>query len=468
MITALFQIAKNTFRESLREPIFLLLLFTALCMIGLFPIFTMFVFRAQEKLVMDSSMATMMVMGWALAILISSYAVSREIDNGTVLLLLSKPVQRPVFIIAKIIGILGAITIFCFVTGLAGMISLRVAADQFRLDLYVMSVYFGGIVLAFIIGGIYNYITRASFPMATILAILVIMPLVAIFAHFLPYEGERIGLSFKLVPALILIYYSVLAMGCMATALSTRLNLVSNLLVCCVIFLLGLMSDYISGRKAWESWMDTPPQSKQALWYSSYTFASTELANVGKWSPPQKIDVGEAMVIWSDNDIPDTLPKGLGKTPEAVWNDNETWKNDIKDLQKPACYMAIYNVDTQDWEKHLISNERTSLKKNAKGMDASYTSYAFRRSMNTPRIPKGGTWYNPIPDPGSRIATITYVVVPNWQLFWMADALANNLAIPGEYLALGTAYAAIIITMMIIVAVLLFWNREVGKQMLTS
>ena len=54
MFTSLFQIAKNTFRESLREPIYLLITLVAICLIGLFPIFSLFVFNAQEKLVVDS------------------------------------------------------------------------------------------------------------------------------------------------------------------------------------------------------------------------------------------------------------------------------------------------------------------------------------------------------------------------------------------------------------------------------
>ena len=92
MFTSLYQIARNTFRESLREPIFLLVLLSALVLIGFYPVLTLFVFFAQEKLVVDSSIATMMVFGWGLAIMIASYAISREIDNGMALLLLSKPV----------------------------------------------------------------------------------------------------------------------------------------------------------------------------------------------------------------------------------------------------------------------------------------------------------------------------------------------------------------------------------------
>ena len=74
---------RNTFRESLREPIYLLMTLSALVLMGFFPVLTLYVFSAQEKLVIDSAMATMMVFGWGLAIMISSYAISREIDNGT-------------------------------------------------------------------------------------------------------------------------------------------------------------------------------------------------------------------------------------------------------------------------------------------------------------------------------------------------------------------------------------------------
>ena len=117
MFTSLYQIAKNTFRESLREPIFLLILLSALVLIGLYPILTLFVFFAQEKLVVDSSIATMMVFGWGLAIMLASNSLSREIDNGMALLLLSRPVQPPVFIIAKILGGMAALPGFRLLAG---------------------------------------------------------------------------------------------------------------------------------------------------------------------------------------------------------------------------------------------------------------------------------------------------------------------------------------------------------------
>ncbi len=316
MITSIYQIAKNTFRESVREPIYLLVLLSALCLIGCFPIFTLFVFREQIKLVVDSAMATTMVFGWIVAVLCASHAIAREINNGTALLMLSKPVRRPVFIVAKICGILMALAVFWFLTGLATLIAVRVAKDQFWLDNTVLSIYFGALVLSCAIGGIHNYITRSSFPMAAVVSMLVVMPLAAFVIYFLPVDGSQQGFAWGLVPALILILYSVWAMGTLATALSTRFDLISNLMICAMIFVVGLMSDYLLGRFAESNWL----------------------------------------------------------------------------------------------------------------------------------------------------AKVLYACIPNWQLFWMADALAVKKQIPLEYVLLGGLYILLFLVLFVGMAVLMFWHREIGCQ----
>ena len=316
MIASIYQIAKNTFRESVREPIYLLVLLSALCLIGCFPIFTLFVFREQIKLVVDSAMATTMVFGWIVAVLCASHAIAREINNGTALLMLSKPVRRPVFIVAKICGILMALAVFWFLTGLATLIAVRVAKDQFWLDNTVLSIYFGALVLSCAIGGIHNYITRSSFPMAAVVSMLVVMPLAAFVIYFLPVDGSQQGFAWELVPALILILYSVWAMGTLATALSTRFDLISNLMICAMIFVVGLMSDYLLGRFAESNWL----------------------------------------------------------------------------------------------------------------------------------------------------AKVLYACIPNWQLFWMADALAVKKQIPLEYVLLGGLYILLFLVLFVGMAVLMFWHREIGCQ----
>ncbi len=474
MFTTLFQIAKNTFRESLREPIYLLILISALVLIFLYPVFTLFVFFGQEKLVIDSSMATMMVFGWGLAIMISSYAISREIDNGTALLLMSKPVQRPVFIIAKILGILASTTLFSFITGVAALLSLRVATDQFWIDNFFLYGNFVVIAIALTIAGAYNYVTRQSFCSAAILALTCLLPLMAVLGHFKPADGHHVGLAFRTIPALLLITLSIGSMGTLATALSTRFGLVPNLLLCAALFMLGLMSDYLIGRNAKEPWYRTPPAGTEQLWIDSYEFTPQELATIENWPEPRRInenDPDSDFYLWTDTtESVGELPN-LGADPLAAWKDGFGWRHNLADLKAPAIRMAVYDAKKETWKYTWIGDAAEQERKAGE----SFTSYIFRRSGNPPRTPVGGTYNNPLPATGNYLASALYAAIPNWQLFWMADALSSRgdmmdvntkePTVPGIYLVYGIAYALVVNVFLTLLAILLFWNRETGVQM---
>ena len=105
----LFKIAFNAFRESLREPVYCLMLLAALFFISAYPALAVFSFSQQLKLVIDSSMATGLLFGLVVAVLCAGSTVAREMRNGTVLLLMSKPVARWSFILGKILGVAAAV-----------------------------------------------------------------------------------------------------------------------------------------------------------------------------------------------------------------------------------------------------------------------------------------------------------------------------------------------------------------------
>ena len=77
----------------------------------------------------------------------------------------------------------------------------------------------------------------------------------------------------------------------------------------------------------------------------------------------------------------------------------------------------------------------------------------------------GGTYTAPWPSNGWRVATVLYACIPNWQLFWMADALAAKKAVPLSYVVTGGLYVLTLISLFVLLAVGLFANREVGRQM---
>ena len=257
-----YHVARNAFRESLREPIFFLLLCTAVVLIGLFPTLSLFVFREQIKLVMDSSMATTMVFGLIAAVLCASHTVSREMRNGTVLLLLSKPVPRENFILAKIAGITAALTVFVFICNAASLISLRIACDQFRLDFTTMYIYYGLLVTACVFGAVRNYVLRRSFASSAVVGMLFLVTGFVIILNFIPSSSEIPPYS-DVVPAFFLIFFAVWIMGVITVTLSTRFDIVPNLTICSVLFFSGLISDYFFGKTAEESFF-----SASALFYA--------------------------------------------------------------------------------------------------------------------------------------------------------------------------------------------------------
>jgi len=243
-----YQIAKNTFRESLREPIFFILLVSALVLIGLFPSMSLFVFREQIKLVVDSAMATTLVFGLVAAVLCASHTVAREMRNGTVLLLMSKPVSRCAFVLAKISGVGIALILFVLICNCATLVSLKIAKDQFQLDFTLMYIYFGLILLAAAFGGLRNYLAGASFASNAIFALLLFIPVMTVAAVIMiPSHEDEIPLL-RVLPALILLFFSVGTMGVITVTLATRLDMIPNMLISGVIFFLGLLSGYLFDR----------------------------------------------------------------------------------------------------------------------------------------------------------------------------------------------------------------------------
>lgn len=246
----IWQLSKNTLKESLREPVFFLVLASALVMIGLFPGMSMFVFRKQLKLVIDSSMATTMLFGLFVAVLCAGHTISREMKNGTVLLLMSKPVTRGAFVLSKIFGILTALSVFVLLCVCASALSVLIAKDQFQLDNVVMASYFGTLAVSAIYGGVRNYMAQKSFSSHATAAMLVLLPIVTIVMYAVRYRAivaqgydDYIPLI-QLLPALLLMFPSVWVMGVISAALAIRLDFISNLLICLAIFLIGLVSQY--------------------------------------------------------------------------------------------------------------------------------------------------------------------------------------------------------------------------------
>jgi ABC-type transport system involved in multi-copper enzyme maturation permease subunit len=241
----LYRIAVNSFREALREPVYFLMLFGALLLIGHYPWMTLFVFREQLKLVLDGAMATTMFFSLAVSVLCATTTISREMRNGTVLLLLSKPITRLSFVLGKIAGIVAASVLFCFVCNCASVISIYIATDQFRMEtgLYIAFVIL--VFLACVAGMVMNYLRGTSFSEYSVYAVLLLV--VGMMLYCFKFQPHPEMSMVNLAKALVLLFPAVVVMSVLAVGFATRFDVVPSMCLCSLLFFLGLVSSYLFG-----------------------------------------------------------------------------------------------------------------------------------------------------------------------------------------------------------------------------
>src|ERR1700689_1869033 len=143
-------IAVNALMELVRQPVFLLLMTVSVS----FEIFLAtpyyFAFGDEPKLVKNSVLAVMLLAGLFGAVLTASASLAREIRSGTALAVLSKPVGRAQFLLAKYIGLALALSVLTYVNLLVALLASRMAFDAYgSADLLALGIFAGGLVIAY-------------------------------------------------------------------------------------------------------------------------------------------------------------------------------------------------------------------------------------------------------------------------------------------------------------------------------
>src|SRR5437016_11074509 len=122
-------IATNAFMELVRQPVFLLLMTSS----AVFEIFLAtpyyFAFGDEPKLVKNSTLAVMLLAGLFGAVLSASASLAREIRSGTALAVLSKPVGRAQFLLAKYMGLMAALALLTYGNRIRPRLASRMAFD---------------------------------------------------------------------------------------------------------------------------------------------------------------------------------------------------------------------------------------------------------------------------------------------------------------------------------------------------
>jgi ABC-type transport system involved in multi-copper enzyme maturation permease subunit len=283
-------IAVNAFMELIRQPIFLLLMTGSVIFEIFLAVPYYFAFGDEPKLVENSALAVMLLSGLFGAVLSASSSLAREIRSGTALAVLSKPVSRAQFLLAKFAGLAAALLILTYVNMIGVLIASRMAFDAYgKTDMSAVGIFAAGIAIAYALAGFGNFFLRRPFISNAVLGMVVTTTLAAIvifqFTTQMESMGTRAQVNWNLLPAGLLVLFALWVLAAVALTCSTRFDTIPTLAICSAIFLVGLMSDYFFGL----------PASKGSWW------ASTLYSIVPNWQIfwlGDALDMGKSTFQW--------------------------------------------------------------------------------------------------------------------------------------------------------------------------
>jgi hypothetical protein len=451
MLTQIFTIAKNAFVESIRQPVFFVMLLVA----GLAQVlntwntgFSMGMDTTGEvsgdnKLLLDVGMATVFVCGMLLAAFVATAVISREVDNKTILTIVSKPVARPTLVLGKYLGVAAAILLamgimlgFLIMAIRHGVMST--ASDE--LDGPVLAFSLGSVALAMLVGAWSNYFYGWNFPQtfASLLCPLIILSCIALLfvGKEWKIQDHFPGPDFKpqILFACICLIFAVMVMTAVATAVSTRLGQVMTIVVCVGVFLAAMLSNYVVGRHVFKN---TP--SAEIFYVTHPDISKTgfntrgeriEILTLQPPNPPFR--VGDPIFISpSPNGYPLNHPEYTRTTinPE-----------DSEAIMAGPSALVVTRADGLKLELRNVGIE----------------------PVPVVRAPERGDWIFTQPTEVNHFAYAAWGAIPNLQFFWILDAITQNRPIPPHYLVLAFAYALTQIGAFLSLGVILFQGRDVG------
>src|SRR5271166_4418467 len=189
-------IALATAKEAIRQPAFSVLAFLAAASLICSIFVSYFTFGEDIKMYKDTGLTTISFACLLLALLTASSTVADEIEGKTAITLLSKPITRRQFIVGKFLGIeLGVLVLYVILGAL-----------------FAAGVWYK-----------YGYDLRES-------------------AGGEAETAKRIDQVLQVLPGLALGFFEVTVLTAISVAISTRLPMLANLVVCILVFFLGHLS----------------------------------------------------------------------------------------------------------------------------------------------------------------------------------------------------------------------------------
>lgn len=450
MLGQILTIARNTFVESIRQPIFFVLIMAG----GLAQVFNTLLSAysmgyteqtevyGDNKLLLDMGLATVLVVGTLLAAFIATSVLSKEIENKTALTVISKPVGRPLFVVGKFLGVAGAILVAMVILLVFLLFAIRhevMSTARDRVDGPVVLFASLSVLIPIFLAIWGNYFYGWVFSSTATVFMLPLTVLAYVITLTVSEEWAFQPITTDLKPQILIasgcVCMSMLVLTAVAIAASTRLGQVMTIVVSAGAFVLGLLSNYLVGRHAFDndpvgvvesvSWPDERPNDLRSPGDEVYL----------RLKSPPDADMPPGTSIYYG-----PTPLGLALAVPA----HRAFEGDpgvSDDIFEPATGPALIVTERPtDMEVHLMNVGGLRVERPPAEND-----HLFLRP----------TTIRPLP-------FAIWSLVPNMQTYWLVDAITQGHPIPVRYVGLAGAYTVVQVTGLLCVSIILFQRRDVG------
>lgn len=248
----IYAISKVTFLQIIRQPIYGVLVLLAMGLMTVAPSITAFTMDDDTKMLQDLCLSTILVTGLLLAAFCASGAISAEIEDQTILTIVSKPINRLAFIVGKFLGVMAALLLANLFMVLTFMLVLRhgvLWAAYLQRDMPVVVFGLSAAAGALILAGLANYLFDWQFAPTAMVLGLPLLTFAVLVAGFFSKTWEvqpfGKGYSVDMIYACILLLFAVWVLAGVCLVCSTRLTVVWSLVIAFVILCLGMTWDWL-------------------------------------------------------------------------------------------------------------------------------------------------------------------------------------------------------------------------------
>jgi ABC-type transport system involved in multi-copper enzyme maturation permease subunit len=256
-MSKLFTITRNTFIETIRQPVYAIIITAALLLFFVSPSIAMYTMSDDNKLLRELGLSTLFIASLFIAIFSASGAVAEEIENKTIMTVLTKPVQRPIFILAKFLGVTGAVAMGHYICTIALIMAIRNGVlenvDSTN-DYTVLGTAGVALVLTIALSAFLNYTYDWKTTSTAVVLLAGLGTIGLIFLIFFDrdwkFNPANNNINAIDIYGSVLLFLAAVIIAALAVALSCRFNIVVTLSACVGVFLLGLVSDWAFGALA--------------------------------------------------------------------------------------------------------------------------------------------------------------------------------------------------------------------------